>query len=1253
MATETDKENIAAGLTAATSFKPTPSLSPKKPAKKTRSKSIGPGGLGAPEEPLKENSGNRRKSAFIPAVKSILASNDEDEKKRREARRKSLARRRVSFAPEATLHTWDVIEYMRDATTSSSASSDATRRASSVSQASSAQSPQSNAASPGPLSDPAEPPSTPPEQIEEPVPGSSPAKQRDLHQKKRRRRSSGIPPMNFNNPDDAFSSSPFSGNGSSPTGSVEMDGSSDEDMDDTMMSLDVGDMTGRSIGSSNSDSTGTSARLEEALQRAAAQAGTRGIEFDENGDISMEIADEEVTAAFKPWAKRTAGAPNLSRTLSSAEDQENFDPFSPAVSSKPKPSFSARFEEPASDGEDMSMDITRAVGKIILPRPQDPTLDDVSMDLTMALGKIQQPQINTRQDASKSLKRRRSSMAGTNQGSPAKRQSSRRSSLRRKGSPAEESSFGDETMDLTMAIGGIQSEAPQDDADRRSSIDLSFGEETMDFTMVLGGIKGTTNAADLHAEDEDQDENEDLSMEFTTVLGGIRGPATQQTTPLRTLIGKASTPQEEPSASPKKSPARSKISDLQSSNTSPTPKRVGRITPQKSPRRTTRNSTPGTPAISTPQDKSVPELEASPFARRPKLRDETITTPKGKASQNDLDDPINAPILNRRLSATPTVHFSPIPPIRDDPIVKNTAALSNSIRLLSTPRKQTLASPTKRGATPKTTTTPKKTPTPKKAPAFRKSQSPKKRVGFGETSPAKDGEAEPTENVEDEDDMDRIPLQEFLDMTNIRFMDLTTTKRRHTAVPASFHSKGLGGFEDIDEKEETLENYVAAAACTVPEYEMYQHACHELKRYISGGRDIVRQIEADVQEENPALFNEYMSAPPDQRIVMDNQFKNMKTYARLQSKEIWYGWRSTLLRDLKAALLKTASDFNRDDALLRKQEGLLDTSLPELASKHANLEIECKQLQQRQDELTSCDREELEAAREQLVAFEDDIEQKRRLVASLKQDLVEKESRIEAAKARKMECAEEIKAADRVREECRGWSASEVNALKAKVTALEEAHGWSITSASSSPSTITMTHLNDLELYFYPESFATGKNTPNGSISLSYVGDSATPHPRPMTTSKRFFLQLLRAHLQCLPQSETRIPDLLKVIKNGWATARAVAEGVQCLSHTYITEESILSDERIAIRSAMLLPTLQTKVKVTFEVGVGIGNDGVETSVSTKAEVVYGEKYKEDKMREFLSQYVGDSVKAEEEMKVWADAVLDLANRLRSRGRKG
>jgi kinetochore protein Spc7/SPC105 len=198
-----------------------------------------------------------------------------------------------------------------------------------------------------------------------------------------------------------------------------------------------------------------------------------------------------------------------------------------------------------------------------------------------------------------------------------------------------------------------------------------------------------------------------------------------------------------------------------------------------------------------------------------------------------------------------------------------------------------------------------------------------------------------------------------------------------------------------------------------------------------------------------------------------------------------------------------------------------------------------------------------------------------------------------------------------------------------------------------------MTHMNDLELYFMPSAFATGSNTPNESISLAYIGDSATPHPRPLTTSKRFFLQLIRAHLHCIPQSQTRISSLLALVKNSWATALAVAEGVRWLEHDYITDEFILSDERMAIAANMLLPTLQTKVKVTFDVGVSLGKEGVETDVSAKAEVVYGEKYGEEKMGAFLRDFCGNEIKNEEGMVVWADAMLDLSARLKKTGRKG
>jgi kinetochore protein Spc7/SPC105 len=565
--------------------------------------------------------------------------------------------------------------------------------------------------------------------------------------------------------------------------------------------------------------------------------------------------------------------------------------------------------------------------------------------------------------------------------------------------------------------------------------------------------------------------------------------------------------------------------------------------------------------------------------------------------------------------------------------------------------------PKQKTPTPKKAQTPKKTPTPKQATP-KQSASPKKRVVFGEQPDAEEPEEEIAEELSD---VERISLQEFLDMTKIRFMDLSTTKRRHTAAPAAFHDV------EVEEGEESLDRYVVAGACTVPEYELYQHACHEMKKYISDGRHFVRTMEANVMEENPLLFSEYLTAPPDQRIVMDNQFKNLKTNARLEARGEWYTWRSTLLQDLKSGLLGTLDGFKSDEASLEEQARLLDTVLPPLVERHGKLSVEQKQLQQRHDELNSCNREELEQTREQLVATTTSLEEKKKLLLELQQELANKEESIQAVKDRKVECIEEIKTAERVREECRGWSTSEVNELKskwclcsmliycshyaAKVSALEQAHGWSITSASSS--SITMTYLNDLELYFQPSAFATSSTSSNGPISLAYVGDSATPHPRPLTTSKRFFLQLIRAQLHCIPQAQTAISEVLSLVRNGWAAALAVADGVSWLEHNYVTDEFILSDERMAISANMLLPSLQTKVRVTFDIGVSLGPKGATTEVDTKAEVVYGEKYGEEKMGAFLRDFCGTEVDAGKDMTVWADGMLDLAARLRKTGRKG
>lgn len=156
-----------------------------------------------------------------------------------------------------------------------------------------------------------------------------------------------------------------------------------------------------------------------------------------------------------------------------------------------------------------------------------------------------------------------------------------------------------------------------------------------------------------------------------------------------------------------------------------------------------------------------------------------------------------------------------------------------------------------------------------------------------------------------------------------------------------------------------------------------------------------------------------------------------------------------------------------------------------------------------------------------------------------------------------------------------------------------------------------------------------------------------------MTTSRRFFLQLIRAQLHCIPQSQTSISEILALVKNGWAAALAVAEGVRWLEHNYVTEECILSDERMGVRADMLLPGLQTKVRVNFEIGVAFNSGAVETEVGVKAEVVYGEKYGEEKMSAFLRDFCGAVVKDEKNMTIWADGMLDLSMRLKKTGRKG
>jgi kinetochore protein Spc7/SPC105 len=215
--------------------------------------------------------------------------------------------------------------------------------------------------------------------------------------------------------------------------------------------------------------------------------------------------------------------------------------------------------------------------------------------------------------------------------------------------------------------------------------------------------------------------------------------------------------------------------------------------------------------------------------------------------------------------------------------------------------------------------------------------------------------------------------------------------------------------------------------------------------------------------------------------------------------------------------------------------------------------------------------------------------------------------------------------------------------------------GWAISSASATPAILTMTYKSQLQLLFHPAAFQQGSDVTapeqaeslNAPIRLTYVGDEA--HSRgTLTTTRRFFVQLLQATCQGLPQCRTRISDLLSLISTGWDTAETIAESERRLHIETPTTAKIVSDEQLDVESNILLTKVRTKVRVSFAIKPSLAAD-LQWSFSIKPQVtvVYGEEYDEKNMTKFLRAHDGDA------MDGWDEAVRKLREKLVARGPKG
>ena len=476
---------------------------------------------------------------------------------------------------------------------------------------------------------------------------------------------------------------------------------------------------------------------------------------------------------------------------------------------------------------------------------------------------------------------------------------------------------------------------------------------------------------------------------------------------------------------------------------------------------------------------------------------------------------------------------------------------------------------------------------------------------------------------------EKISLQKFLNMTNIHFIELSTTKRRQTmalSLPAHPSQEGA---------DSSTEAVFSAAATTLPLLELYQHATRELKSYISSGRKIIRSIEAETLAEQPPLFREYLDARSDMKVIMDNQFRNGKMNARLQSKEGWYAWRTQLVDGLKSGLDGIKTGMEADLQLLTDQKEKLEDMVPGLVETHQSLHEELISAQQTLAELESVDTDVLDQSRQDLQASDAEYASKTALLETLRQQMSDKEETLASAEELKTEMQSQIAEADRVRHENRGWPVDDVLGLKAKVDAIEVETGWQLATAEEDPEdpndfgvALALVFKNELRLFFYPGVYQTRPDSgrrrsgrrsrsvsgPSAPISLSYApsnDDEPSSNTSELPTEKRFFLQLIRSQLQAfsmMPKGSVNTRTLLAAVANGWQVANKITEELRLLNLAAgMTAASIVSDDRLCVKTKLIQSG--SRIDVDFTLSVSALNDGeITTSTAVNATGIHGDQ---------------------------------------------
>lgn len=440
-----------------------------------------------------------------------------------------------------------------------------------------------------------------------------------------------------------------------------------------------------------------------------------------------------------------------------------------------------------------------------------------------------------------------------------------------------------------------------------------------------------------------------------------------------------------------------------------------------------------------------------------------------------------------------------------------------------------------------------------------------------------------------------LTLSEFFSLSGMNFHDDTRALKVRVVPPASSSSSSS---KSSPASLDPLR--VKAMAGCVPMLESLAQACRELKKSVSDGSLVLKDIEEKFVESPPDLVRELLSLSNEaEKREMESQFKLQKQAARAIAREGYLGWclDNQYGPEIIAALTKTRDALQGDvDTVEGDAARMRQDILPALRERRDMLRDQVARFRARQATIDATPAADLEVLHSGMAELLPEL-QSRRAVQREKTAALERiRGKLQEDLARKADLERSIESHRRVCEQIQGYTRAEASRLAAEIRHIERLHLWKVRAASLGKLHLEHDGVFDIVI-------ALGARGQVESVELAVgvgVGvDGIGILTRQVAASLQTEFALVQEQLAAAAadaaadtsMDSIQVPQLVRHVSTVWTSVRHLQSEIKRLGmlyplviHADNDSDGVTASPRSVVSADILLPAHRTRLSLTFDV---------------------------------------------------------------------